>query len=531
MPSVLEQQLQLLQHHDTHLFLKGALHGIEKEGLRVDASGNLSLNPHPKALGAPLTNSNITTDFSESLLELITPVFTDPATALEFLKAVHQFTYAHLDNEFIWAASMPCHIADASLIPIAIFGTSNKGQMKHLYRVGLAHRYGKMMQSIAGIHYNFSLPDEFWQAYQKQQKNTDTLQSFRSSSYFRMIRNFRRHSWLLLYLFGASPAVSRSFLEDRQHNLEALQKDTLFLPYATSLRMSGLGYSTTAQSSLSICFNHLKTYIESLRKAILTSHPLYEKIGVKVDGQYRQLSSTVLQIENEYYSDVRPKRVPEAGETALLALRKRGVQYIEVRNTDINPLLPLGIDLQQALFLDTFLISCLLMSDDLLSPDECKRVTENLQNVTTRGREPGLDLLCLDGKVKLKDAGLQLMEQFGKTAGLLDQLHNTSIYSEALALQREKLQDPSLTPSAQILDRLKSSGLEYTQWIVQISKEHKETLQQSPQNEELLANLARQAVASIAKQAEIEANDTLDFDEFLRRNRTGGIEKEQYNQS
>lgn len=522
MNSVLEHQLKLLQNHDTHLLLKGVLHGIEKEGLRVDTSGALSLSAHPKQLGAPLTNSSITTDFSESLLELITPVFINPATALNFLKTVHQFTYSFLGEEFIWAGSMPCQITDPSTIPVAQYGESNIGKMKHIYRVGLAHRYGKMMQSIAGIHYNFSIPDAFWRAYQKLEKNQDTFKSFRSSSYFRMIRNFRRHSWLLLYLFGASPAVSRSFLQEKHHNLETLYKDTLFLPYATSLRMSGLGYSTTAQSSLNICFNHLKTYIKSLTQAIHTSHPLYEKIGVKVDGHFRQLSTTVLQIENEYYSDIRPKRVPDAEETPLQALRKRGVEYVEVRNTDINPLLPLGIDLHQAIFLDIFLISCLLMGDELMSPAECKRVTENLKNVTTRGREPGLDLLSLNGKIKLKEAGTELIRQFEITAELLDQLHSTSIYSQAVKFQLEKLQTPSLTPSAQILNTLRTSGLEYTQWTLNQSKEHKENLQKETQDDEVFKSLARHSKASIAELEKIEENDNMDFDEFLRLNRTGG---------
>lgn len=521
MDSGLENQLKLLQNHDTHLLLKGVLHGIEKEGLRVDATGALSLSPHPKQLGAALTNSSITTDFSESLLELITPVFTNPAAALNYLKSVHQFTYSHLEKEFIWAASMPCRIADSSMIPIAQFGESNLGKMKHIYRVGLSHRYGKMMQSIAGIHYNFSLPDEFWRAYQALQKNQDSLQSFRSSSYFRMIRNFRRHSWLLLYLYGASPAVSRSFLQEKLHDLKTLHTDTLFLPYATSLRMSGLGYSTTAQSSLNICFNHLKTYIKSLTEAIHTSHPTYEKIGLKVDGRFRQLSTTVLQIENEYYSDIRPKRVPEDEETPLQALRNGGVEYLEVRNTDVNPLLPLGIDLQQAIFLDTFLISCLLMGDEHLSPSECKRVTENLQMVTTRGREPGLDLLSLDGTIKLKEAGTQLIRQFELTAALLDQLHDTTIYGEAVKFQLEKLQSPSLTPSALILQSLETSGLEYTEWTLNMSKEHKETLHNSAQDEEVLKNLADQSKASIIKQQMIEARDSMTFDEFLRRYRTG----------
>lgn len=521
MDSVLKQRLQQLQNNNMHVLLRGVLHGIEKEGLRVNASGELSSSPHPKQLGAPLTNNNITTDFSESLLELITPVFTDPATALDFLKAVHQFTYSVLDEEYIWAASMPCNIPDSSLIPIAQFGESNVGKMKHVYRIGLAHRYGKMMQSIAGIHYNFSIPDEFWRAQQTLSKNKDTLQSFRSSSYFRMIRNFRRHSWLLLYLFGASPAVSRSFLPDKQHNLETLYKDTLFLPFATSLRMSGLGYSTTAQSSLNICFNHLKTYIKSLTEAIHTSHPLYEEIGVKVDGHYRQLSTTVLQIENEYYSDIRPKRVPHGEETPLQALRKRGVEYIEVRNTDINPLLPLGIDIHQAFFLDTFLVSCLLMGGEPLSPTECKRVSKNLKNVTTRGREPGLELLTKTGKIKLKEAGFQLINQFETTAELLDQLHDTNMYSQAVNIQFNKLQRPALTPSAQILDALTKSGLEYAQWTLKMSKEHKETLQNSSQDAGLQEKIALHAKNSLAEQQKIEANDSMNFDEFLTLYRTG----------
>lgn len=522
MDSVLEHQLTLLQNDNTQLLLKGALHGIEKEGLRVNPSGTLSLEPHPQQLGSPLTNSYVTTDFSESLLELITPVFTNPATALNFLKTVHQFTYSHLDEEIIWAGSMPCQIDDVSLIPIAQFGASNIGKMKHVYRVGLEHRYGKMMQSIAGIHYNFSLPKDFWRAYQALQKNQNSLQSFTSSSYFKMIRNFRRHSWLLLFLFGASPAVSRSFVQGKQHNLETMHHDTLFLPYATSLRMSGLGYSTTAQSSLNICFNHLKTYLKSLTEAIHTSYPPYEKIGVKVNGHFRQLSTTVLQIENEYYSDIRPKRIPREEETPLQALRKRGVEYIEVRNTDINPLLPVGIELSQAIFLDTFLISCLLMGDEILCPNECKIVAENQQNVATRGREPNLDLLSLKGRIKLKETGTQLIEQFKLTAELLDQLHNTNIYSQSVNMQLEKLQNPSLTPSAQIIDSLTTSGLEYTEWTMDISKAHKETLQNSSQDKAVLKNLTKQSMESITRQQEIEGNDRMDFDEFLRLHRTGG---------
>lgn len=521
MSSSLEQQLKKIQDSEIHLHLKEVLHGIEKEGLRVDAKGAISMFPHPQKLGSPLTNSDITTDFSESLLELITPVFTETSAALDYLQTVHQFTYSALEDELIWAGSMPCYIEDQALIPIAQYGDSNIGKMKHIYRVGLSHRYGKLMQSIAGIHYNFSFPEKFWLPYQVLEENTDNIESFRSSSYFRMIRNFRRNSWLLLYLFGSSPALSSSFLENRQHGLQTLHKETLYLPHATSLRMSGLGYTTTAQSSLNICFNQLKTYIESLRIAINTSYPPYEAIGVKVDGNYRQLATTILQIENEYYSDIRPKRVPSSGETPLQALQNQGVEYIEVRNTDVNPLLPLGIDLQQALFFDIFLISCLFMTDEQITPAECKTITENLARITSRGREPELLLVSDEREIPLLKKAEELINQCRLTAEILDTLHGTNIYKNTVSTQLDKVKDSSLTPSAKILDALISSDMEYTQWILEMSRQHRETLVNSPEDTEIIEEIRLKASLSIEKQKDLENGDTMGFDDFLNLYRIG----------
>lgn len=515
MESILKQQLDQLVSSGTYSLLRGTRHGIEKEGLRVDYSGELSQKAHPLGLGSALTNSNITTDYSEALLELITPIFETSEGAIQFLENLHRFTYSQLSEELIWAGSMPCHIPDSDAIPIAQFGSANIGQMKHIYRVGLEHRYGKMMQIIAGIHYNFSLSDDFWRGFQKQQGNTETLQSFRSSSYFKMIRNFRRHSWLLLYLFGASPALCGSFLKGKPHNLQSLHDHTLYLPYATSLRMSDVGYSTKVQSSLNICFNHLNTYIDSLDQGIHTSYPPYEEIGVKVDGKYRQLNSSLLQIENEYYSDIRPKRVTRPGEKPLHALRKGGVEYIEVRNIDINPFLGVGIDTQQSLFIDTFLISCLLMRDEDICPNECKMVNDNLKKVTTRGREPGLLLATPKGEATLTEVGNTLLAQVHMTSELLDQLHKTKVYSKSVDVQMRKLADASLTPSAQVLMALQKTGLNYTEWILLKSREHKEGFSHSSSNTTALKDLAQKAKVSLTEQQQLEASDTMNFDQFL----------------
>ena len=522
MPATLEYNLNQLLRDGSSQLLTQLQHGIEKEGLRVTPSGQLAQTEHPKGLGSALTHSEITTDYSEALLEFITPVFQDNREMLNHLSDLHRFSYEMLNDELIWCASMPCHINDESEIPIAYYGTSNVGQLKHIYRIGLQHRYGKMMQTIAGIHYNFSLPEQLWPAYQRICNNQHSMQHFRSASYFRMIRNFRRFSWLLLYLFGASPALSSSFMGTQKHRLDTLTEDTLYQPWATSLRMSDLGYSNKVQSSLNICFNQLSSYTHSLQSAIRTPHPDYEKLGVKVKGQYQQLNSNILQIENEYYSDIRPKRVTESGEKPIHALLSRGVQYIEVRNTDINPLLPIGMDEQQCHFLDAFLVTCLLCNDAELSDAECRMINDNNHRVVTRGRQPGLTLMTPDqGEVERATLGLSILDQIARTADVLDEANQTQHYRQAVERQRDKVKEPELTPSAEVLQVLRDSGASYQQWVTSLSQQHKQTLLATPLQPELKAGLISEAQASLLEQASIEASDTVSFDQFL----------DQYNQA
>ncbi|EAR61179.1 glutamate--cysteine ligase [Neptuniibacter caesariensis] len=515
MSSTLEQKLSWLKNEGHAELLTRLKHGIEKEGLRVDPQRNLAQTPHPKSLGSALTHGNITTDYSEALLEFITPVFEKSSEALDFLADLHRYTYQNLDNEQVWPASMPCVLPEEDQIPIARYGSSNIGQMKYFYRVGLEHRYGKIMQTIAGIHYNFSMPDEFWPLYQAYQQKEGSLQEFRSAGYFSLIRNFRRYSWLLMYLFGASPALCSSFLKGKDHQLEELSPGTLYLPYATSLRMSDLGYSNKAQASLNICFNHLNTYASSLDRAIRTPYEPYEKIGVKVEGQYRQLNTNILQIENEYYSDIRPKRVTQSGEKPIHALMARGVEYIEVRNTDINPFLPLGIDQIQSDFLDLFLITCLLMEEKEISVEECDQINENHQRVVTRGREPGLTLIHNDEEQLLAEWGFELLAEIGKTASLLDGYLSGTRYTEAVAVQAEKLGNPELTPSAQILAVMREQNLNHGEFVMQQAEAHKQTLLSEPVSTVMAETLAKLSKSSLEEQAEIEAADQDDFDTFL----------------
>ena len=136
--------------------------GIERECLRVTAEGTLAQTPHPRALGSALTHPSITTDYSEALLEFITPVSRDIDETLDILARIHGFVYRQLGDELLWSSSMPCIVSGDAGIPVARYGQSNVGRMKTVYRYGLGHRYGRLMQAIAGVHYNFSMPEAYW---------------------------------------------------------------------------------------------------------------------------------------------------------------------------------------------------------------------------------------------------------------------------------------------------------------------------------------------------------------------------------
>ncbi|ERI52517.1 glutamate--cysteine ligase, partial [Pseudomonas sp. EGD-AK9] len=446
MSDLLSRRLALLGE-PAHLSLLGqCLHGIERECLRIDQDGQLALTPHPQGLGSALTHAQITTDYSESLLEFITGTATDPAATLDELERIHRFAYAKLGDELLWSPSMPCALPDEETIPIARYGSSNIGRLKYVYRKGLALRYGKTMQCIAGIHYNFSLPEGLWQLQQQAEGDTQSARDYQSARYIALIRNFRRYSWLLMYLFGASPALDKGFMRGRPHQLQELDASTLYLPHATSLRMSDLGYQSSAQSGLTPCYNDLASYTDSLRLAVATPYPAYVEAGIKRDGEWLQLNTNILQIENEYYSSIRPKRVTRSGERPIQALMSRGVQYVEVRCLDINPFLPLGIDLSESRFIDAFLLFCALADSPLLEGGECRSCTDNFLKVVKEGRRPGLHLQRDGRPVELKTWALELIEQIRPLAELLDRSQGGAAHGKALAAQQAKVEDADLTP-------------------------------------------------------------------------------------
>ena len=502
--------------------LTGIGRGIEKEGLRVTQSNQISQSAHPIALGSTLTHPSITTDYSEALLEFITPKNESIEETVDYLVGLHQFTVDNIGEELVWPASMPCKLDGDDSIPIAEYGSSNTGTLKHVYRQGLGLRYGRIMQSIAGIHYNFSLPDQFWEAYKEKlstsencsKVNASSLQDFKSEQYFSLIRNFRRYSWILAYLFGASPVLDKSFLNGRDHELEPFSEDTLGLPYATSLRMSDLGYQNTAQEELHVCYNSLDDYVTTLAKAMKVKYARYEEIGVKVDGEYKQLNTNVLQIENEYYSDIRPKRVTNSGEKPIAALRDRGVEYIEVRILDINPFIAQGIDEEQIRFLDTFLLYCLLSLCPLNSDTKCPEIKSNLRNIILKGRDPKLKI-CQDGNVvPFERAANGLLEALEKTAKVLDDAHGGTAYADAITAQKIKVKNPDLTPSGKIMSML-GQGKGFADIAREQAEMHKDYFQALDKPDGFEDSFSQLAKSSIKQQHELEKSDDVGFDEFL----------------
>lgn len=497
----------------------GQIHrGIEKESLRVTDNGHLAQTPHPACLGSTLTHPHITTDYSEVLLELITPVNDSIAETLDFLNDLHTYTYSVMpENERLWVSSMPCLMESDEEIPLAQYGDSNIGKLKTLYREGLGHRYGRAMQTIAGIHYNFSMPVGFWSDYRQLKGSPLALQDFQTQQYLHMIRNFHRNSWLLPYLFGASPAVSKCFTQGRPHELESFDEYTLYKPHATALRMGNLGYKSDAQKSLFVCYNELDNYLDSLHGAMSTPYAPYQKIGMKKDGRYLQINTNLLQLENEFYGTIRPKRVGQSGERPLDLLRESGIQYIEVRILDLNPFLPNGIDAEQIRFLDAFLIYCLLSPSPECTQESYAEIEHNLAAVVNEGRAPGL-MLARDGKpVAFSEWASELMVDITHAATLLNDVHNTDAYTAACAAQQAKIADPELTPSARLLAAMRESGRAFCSFTMAQSaatNAHFRAQQLAP---ERLREFQEASRLSVAKQAEIEASDTIDFDEFLRQ--------------
>ncbi len=514
-----ERHLAGLINSGERAVLLGGLKGVEKESLRVTPDGDVSQRPHPRALGSALTHEHVTTDYSEALIELVTPTFRTSWELLAYLTDLHQFVYRHLDDELLWSTSMPCRLKGDSSIPIAQFGTSNVGRMKTIYRVGLGLRYGRVMQAISGVHFNYSFPPQFWAVLADVLGRHDAGQDFISEIYFALLRNYRRYGWIVHYLFGVSPAVCRSFVAGRSdHGLEDLGRGTLYGPYATSLRMSDLGYRNKSQADVAISVNSLADYVRDLTAAISTPSPEFERLGVEVNGEWRQLNANRLQIENEYYAFIRPKRVARSGERPTKALKRAGVEYVEMRSLDVSALDPVGVNQNKLRFLEAFAAFCAVAPSAPIDAGAQLELDRNHVTVARRGREPGLKLR-LDGRdADMRSWAAEILDAMQGTCELLDHGDAARPYAAALAVQVHKLRDVEATPSARLLREMRDTGESFFDIALRMSRSYKAyfTALHAP-NEARTAEFAAEAEQSLEAQARLEAAKQEPFREYLAK--------------
>jgi len=491
--------------------------GLEKECLRVSPDGSISQTPHPYSLGSALTNPNITTDYSESLLEFITPPLDHIGDALSYLTDIQKFVYTKLDNELLWATSMPCVIPGETSIPIAQYGESNAGKMKTVYRRGLGLRYGNVMQVIAGVHFNYSYSDKFWLAYTEVEQSKNTGQDFIAESYLAILRNLQRYGWLIPLLFGASPAVCKSFLGGQATNLKSFNENTYYERYATSLRMGDIGYTNKkeGETGVRVCYDDLEKYTDSLGRAIETRSPEYGQFGLKKDNLYQQLNTNILQIENEYYSTVRPKQILDRFEKPIHALKRRGVQYIELRSLDVNAYDPLGINENQLRWLELFMLFCLLQDSPYISAEERMEIDNNLMLVAHQGRDPQLKLSRNGKQVKLSEWASEIMHQMQGVGELMNSSHATQKYSDVLKIYNEMARHTDMTPSSIMLQDMSDNQEGFFYFASRMSHIHQQYFSALPEDQKLFDRLEKLSVSSHAEQRKIEESDSVSFEEYL----------------
>ncbi len=450
------------------LLLEGCW-GVERELQRVTQEGNLALTSHPVVLGDKLMNKEITTDFSESQMELITPPFPSVEEVDQYLSYLHEKAEKAVGEEFLWPLSMPPRLPEEELIPIASFSDTLEGQTAFRYRQGLANRYGKKMQMISGIHFNFSFGEGLLQFLYQELGATLSMTDFTDEIYFSVARNYLRYRWLLIYLFGASPSFDDTYDSVMKNEVEKIRKCCPeccrnYDKYATSLRVSRFGYSNPLQVRNYVFYNGKEEYIQKIRTLLSKKSRKYSKIDL-------QLNDKILQKDSEFYSPIRLKQITEPGESQIDALEKRGVKYAEVRILDVNPMIRNGISLEEMYFLQVFMLLCLFEESLPLNTNEVNINNKNHHIVALSGRKAKLMLYDpKGGRIRMLHKGEMIFERLMLIAGLLDQAAGRSVYRECVQREYEKLKNSALLPSSMIQEESDNRGESFLEYGMRIAK-------------------------------------------------------------
>lgn len=492
--------------------LAGGLIGVERETLRTTADARLASTRHPEILGNVYTHPNITIDYSEALLEFVTDAHPSVQKTYQQLLHLHQYTAQHLQQEQLWSVSMPCRLPEnPEHIEIGYFGSSNGGKKSRLYRVGLAYRYGRAMQMIAGVHFNYSPPAALWQAL-ADACGVALSVDWQNERYMGMLRNIQRHGWLICHLFGASSATDISF-QPAQNVLTRRHDRTLNWKNATSLRMSQLGYQNKIDFHIS--FNNLKDYVRDLSAAVLTPAPVYEYLGLKDPaGHYRQMNTNILQIENEYYSSARPKQPIKEHEQPAVALNQRGIAYIELRLLDINPYDAAGVSVAQMRFLECFLLWCLLHDASYFTTADYNEANHNRLRTACCGLSPAFTLFNNKRQITARDWAAEILDQLLPIAENLDRNSGATAYQQAVQTQIQANRGEILRLPERVQEDLAQQ--EFIDWALSLQNQHRAILQ-TPLPETVAQQLTQQSEQSRQRFLELEAQAAheMPFEQYL----------------
>lgn len=360
MKTIHNNLFELLEHKSVRSSICDGLFGIEKENVRVDKNGRMATTPHPGILGDKFKHPYITTDFSESQIEMITPPLDSVDKVHGFLETLHDVVTQNIGDELLWPQSLPPLLPDEEDIPLAQFG--DKGVSKEKYREVLAKRYGRERQMLTGIHYNFSLSDRLERKLIKTCCPDGNPESFREALYLKMLRNFMRYRWFLVWLFGSSPVSDPSF---KMKNLKTGEKKQVVCGHAVSIRTSSSGY--TNEEEYFVDFNSLDGFKKSVSNLVkegqlITHEELYLPIRLKFDEEEK-------------------------------------ISHVEVRLLDLDPYEKAGISKNRLHLVHLFLLHCLFKDEPEVYDERQQEIASNNQDlVACYGLKPDLKLSDFEGK-------------------------------------------------------------------------------------------------------------------------------------
>lgn len=433
--------LKIIKDESLEDYFIKANFGLEKENVRVTESGNLALTPHPKAFGDREKNAYIKTDFSESQLEMVTPVCNTLEEVYSFICNLNKVVSLEImkNGEFLWPQSNPPILPREEEIPIAKL--SNRED--ELYRENLSYKYGKKKQVISGIHYNFSFKEEFIKLLYKELKVEKDFREFKDDIYLRMARNFQKYHWLLIYLTGASPVFHESYIDEIKKDGEILGEDSYYIKDDTSLRNSSYGYKN--KKDYYVSYNSIGEYASEIKNLVKDKE---------------------IQSIKEYYNPIRLKSL--GSEDMLESLLHKGIDYLEVRLLDLDPLSIQGVSKETLYLVHLFMIYTLLKENKEITYKDQEEFFKNHDMVALKGRNEDAVIHENGVPVLLKDKGREILSEMDEIVEIL--FSNNEEFKNVIKRALEKINNPHDTISEKLIKDIKEEG--YINFHMRLAKEY-----------------------------------------------------------